>query len=149
LAEAGATARCSFQPAIDTTLREPRATVLIPGARVRYLAEIAEQGRAINASIEKQAEAADRAQSFWQSLQELGDDRLPKALDLYNGDDLVGECDRTLLTLRQRYNDAVQSLTSENLRNLREWPQRLKSITDEVNEYQVRGKTIRVDNSRE
>ncbi|MBD7986927.1 cobalamin B12-binding domain-containing protein [Luteimonas sp. Sa2BVA3] len=149
LAEAGATARCSFQPDIDTSLREPRATVLIPGSRIRYLAEIAEQGRAINASIEKQAEAADRAQSFWQSLKELGDDRLPKALDLFNGEDLTVEGDRSLSTLRQRYNDAVQSLTSENLRNLREWPQRLKLITDEVNEYQVRGKTIRVENYRE
>jgi len=28
---------------IDTSLKEPRATVLIPGSRVRYLAEIAEQ----------------------------------------------------------------------------------------------------------
>ncbi len=149
LGEGGATARCSFEPEIDTSLREPRATVLIPGARVRYLAEIAEQGRAINASIEKQAEAADRAQSFWQSLQELGDDRLPKALDLFNGEDLVVDGDRSLSTLRQRYNDAVQSLTSENLRNLREWPQRLKSITDDVTEYQVRGKAIRVDNYRE
>ncbi|WP_133000968.1 methylmalonyl-CoA mutase family protein [Luteimonas arsenica] len=138
-----------FDPDIDTSLREPRATVLIPGSRVRYLAEIAEQGRAINAGIEKQAEAADRAQSFWQSLQELGDDRLPKALDLYNGEDLHVEGDRSLSTLRQRYNDAVQSLTSENLRNLREWPARLKSITDDVNEYQVRGKTIRVENYRE
>ncbi|TWG89478.1 methylmalonyl-CoA mutase [Luteimonas sp. J16] len=35
------------------------------------------------------------------------------------------------------------------MRNLREWPQRLKSITDEVNEYQVRGRTIRVENYRE
>ena len=70
---------------IDTTLKEPRATVLIPGARVRYLAEIAEQGRGINAQIGKQAEAADRAQAFWQALRELGD---PKAadreLDLYD-----------------------------------------------------------------
>ena len=138
-----------FDPDIDTSLREPRATVLIPGSRVRYLAEIAEQGRAINAGIEKQAEAADRAQSFWQSLQELGDDRLPKALDLYNGEDLNVEGDRSLSTLRQRYNDAVQSLTSENLRNLREWPARLKSITDDVTEYQVRNKTIRVENYRE
>ncbi|MEN1957891.1 methylmalonyl-CoA mutase family protein, partial [Luteimonas changyuni] len=146
---AGAGARCDFNPSVDTSLREPRATVLIPGARIRYLAEIAEQGRAINASIEKQAEAADRAQSFWQSLHELGDDKLPKALDLYSGDDLVGEGDRTLLTLRQRYNDAVQSLTSENLRNLRDWPARLKSITDEVTEYQVRNKSIRVENYRE
>src|SRR5690606_8260253 len=39
--------------------------------------------------------------------------------------------------------------TSENLPNLREWPQRLKSITDDVTEYQVRGKAIRVDNYRE
>ena len=179
-----AASRCDFNPQIDTSLKEPRATVLIPGARVRYLAEIAEQGRAINASIEKQAEAADRAQSFWQSLQELGDDRLPKALDLYSADDLLGSRktspvgaataatrsgegrgevaaiaapaneasaapDRTLLTLRQRYNDAVQALTTENLRNLRDWPQRLKSITDDVTEYQVRNKTIRVDNYRE
>ena len=56
---------------------------------------------------------------------------------------------RTLLTLRQRYNDAVQSLTSEALKLLRDWPARLKSITDEVNEYQVRDKTIRVENYRE
>ena len=57
--------------------------MLIPGARVRYLAEIAEQGRGINAGIDKQAEAADRAQSYWQSLQDIGDDKLPKQLDLY------------------------------------------------------------------
>jgi len=190
---------CDFNPTIDTSLKEPRATVLIPGARVRYLAEIAEQGRAINTSIEKQAEAADRAQSFWEALKELEDPKLPKPLGLYDTADLLfpplagegrdgsapaathphpnppsqaGEgaastspvhgggraegagggalaVDRSLLTLRQRYNDAVQSLTSENLRNLRDWPARLKSITDEVNEYQVRGKTIRVENYRE
>jgi len=167
----GASSRCDFQPDIDTSLREPRATVLIPGARVRYLAEIAEQGRAINASIERQAEAADRAQSFWQALQELEDPKLPKALDLYHADDLLPQsplppqsggspreagdggqafpADRSLLTLRQRYNDAIQALTAENLRNLRDWPQRLKSITDEATEYQVRNKAIRVENYRQ
>ncbi|MGY0632739.1 methylmalonyl-CoA mutase family protein [Luteimonas sp. A478] len=163
-----ATGRCNFQPDIDTSLKEPRATVLIPGARVRYLAEIAEQGRAINASIEKQAEAADRAQSFWQSLKELEDPNLPKQLALYDPDDLLpgknadtapvgarhareaaGTPDRTLLTLRQRYNDAVQSLTPDNLNNLRDWPQRLKSITDDTTEYQVRNKAIKVENYRE
>src|SRR5690606_20415656 len=166
-----ASQNCDFQPDIDTSLKEPRATVLIPGARVRYLAEIAEQGRAINAEIEKQAEAADRAQSFWESLRELEDPKLPKRLDLYDGDDLVGRVptrhqddagdagedggsrpalpDRSILTLRQRYNDAVQALTAENLRNLREWPQRLKSITDETTEYQVRNRAIKVENYRE
>ncbi|TWI04663.1 methylmalonyl-CoA mutase [Luteimonas cucumeris] len=170
-----------WTPQIDTTLKEPRATVLIPGARVRYLAEIAEQGRSINAGIDKQAEAADRAQSYWQSLQDIGDDKLPKQLDLYSVDDLTSTVipsaardlldasptakeqagpsasprddshgiDRSLLTLRQRYNEAIQSLSSESLKLLREWPQRLKSITDEVTEYEVRGKKIRVENYRE
>lgn len=164
-----------WTPQIDTSLKEPRATVLIPGNRVRYLAEIAEQGRGINTRIESQAEVADRAQSYWQSLQDLGDASLPKALDLYAADALLpvgatsvatGQAagdpvathvaptksegpDRTLLTLRQRYNDAVQALDSEALKLLREWPARLKSITDEVNEYQVRDKTIRVENYRE
>jgi methylmalonyl-CoA mutase len=166
-----------WTPQIDTSLKEPRATVLIPGNRVRYLAEIAEQGRGINARIESQAEIADRAQSYWQSLQDLGDAALPKALDLYAADALlpnggvVGAAsaatdstsrgqvaahaaptnapDRTLLTLRQRYNDAVQSLDSEALKLLREWPTRLKSITDEITEYRVRDKAIRVENYRE
>jgi len=165
-------------PAIDTSLKEPRATVLIPGNRVRYLAEIAEQGRGINRRIESQAEIADRAQAYWQSLESLGDPALPKALDLYAPDALVERSeaplagsgsadssgagvaerssalqtrgvDKTLLTLRQRYNDAIQSLDSEALKLLREWPARLKSIVDDVNEYQVRDKTIRVENYRE
>ncbi|TAH40771.1 MAG: methylmalonyl-CoA mutase, partial [Gammaproteobacteria bacterium] len=165
----GNATRCDFQPRIDTTLKEPRATVLIPGARVRYLAEIAEQGRAINARIESQSEIADRAQSLWEALRELGDDKLPRQLASYDDDALVersvlrsdvadgsgassalqGMADRSLLTLRQRYNDAVNALSSENLKLLREWPARRKAITDEVNEYQVREKTIRVENYRE
>jgi len=170
-----------WTPQLDTTLKEPRATVLIPGARTRYLAEIAEQGRAINASIDKQAEAADRAQAFWQALHEIGDPKLPKQLALYDIEDVgpghgptppgaievdspspavpavaidapvdaEGHPDRTLLILRQRYNDAIHALTSESLKLLREWPARLKSITDEVTEYEVRGKKIRVDNYRD
>ncbi|NUS38807.1 MAG: methylmalonyl-CoA mutase, partial [Lysobacter sp.] len=84
-----------WTPHIDTTLKEPRATVLIPGARVRYLAEIAEQGRAINSKIESQAEVADRAQSYWQSLQDLGGAALPKALDLFAAEALTDGGDRT------------------------------------------------------
>ena len=174
-----------WTPHLDTTLKEPRATVLIPGARARYLAEIAEQGRSINAGIDKQAEAADRAQAFWQALHEIDDGELPKQLALYEADDVLvlgraessnpvrGEAvepragyeaksdhgstgsprtdfsDRTLLILRQRYNDAVQALSSESLKLLREWPARLKSITDDVTEYEVRGKVIEVENYRD
>jgi len=78
-----------FDPRIDTSLKEPRATVLIPGARVRYLAEIAEQGRAINRRIESEAETASRAQSYWESLRELADPVLPGPLALYPTDALA------------------------------------------------------------
>ncbi len=170
-----------WKPNLDTSLREPRATVLIPGARTRYLAEIAEQGRGINNGIGKQAEAADRAQAYWQSLHDIGDGRLPKQLALYAPEDLlpggaaavgaasaatdsVGKglgiaaeaaptrgapTDKSLLTLRQRYQDAVRALSADAVSLLLEWPQRLKSITDEVTEYEVRGKKIRVENYRE
>ncbi|WP_246189432.1 methylmalonyl-CoA mutase family protein [Pseudoxanthomonas kalamensis] len=167
------TARCDFHPAIDTTLKEPRATVLIPGSRVRYLAEIAEQGRGINRRIDSEAEVASCAQHCWQALKELDDPALPKALELYPPEallpsqDIVGraparhaganevvdggpgpalQADRSLLTLRQRYNDAIQSLSSDALKLLREWPARRQAVTDPVNQYQVRGKAIRIDN---
>ncbi|MBL6751999.1 MAG: methylmalonyl-CoA mutase family protein [Nevskia sp.] len=139
-----------WTPSLDTSLKEPRATVLIPGARVRYLAEIAEGGRGINTDVERQAEAAERAQSFWTALRELDDPRLPTALDFYGAEDLRETgADRSLLTLRQRYQDAVKSLTPEALELLRHWPARLKSITDETGGYEVRGKMIKVENYRE
>ncbi len=183
-----------WTPNIDNSLKEPRATVLIPGARVRYLAEIAEQGRGVNSQIEKQAEAADRAQAFWQALHEIGDPKLPKMLATYDSSDLVSpvraevstarvgtranseagpkgerqdgvnnhesgvasspldtsgrtaEVDRSLLTLRQRYNDAVKALSTEAISLLREWPARLKAITDPHYLYEVRGKAVEGSN---
>ncbi len=44
-----------WTPAIDVSVRTPKSSVLIPGKRTRYLAEIAEQGRDINQDIERQA----------------------------------------------------------------------------------------------
>ena len=140
-----------WKPDLDTSLKEPRATVLIPGARVRYLAEIAEQGRGINGEIEKQSEIADRAQSLWTALSVLEDPDLPQALGLY-ADALLRTSNpgsQIPALLRQRYNDAIQALSSDSLRLLREWPQRLKSITEEFTEYEVRGKAIKVENYRE
>ncbi|KRB51621.1 methylmalonyl-CoA mutase, partial [Rhodanobacter sp. Root179] len=146
---APAEAGCSWAPQLDTTLKEPRATVLIPGARVRYLAEIAEQGRAINKGIETQAEFASKAQHYYESLKELGDDKLPRPLDLYGSADLHAEGDRSLVTLRQRYNAALKELSHEAIHQLREWPALYQSVTADVNEYKVRDKVIRVDNYRE
>ncbi|MHB8404563.1 MAG: methylmalonyl-CoA mutase family protein [Gammaproteobacteria bacterium] len=177
--------RCDFNPQADTTLKEPRATVLIPGARVRYLAEIAEQGRGINSDIEQQAEAAGRAQHYYAVLRDLGDAKLPKPLQLYAADDLhpspsgrgtEGEVankiqrssvtrtsdphpqplsrgargnEEALTILRQRYQDAVKSLSPEALQLLREWPARLKAISDAHYTYDVRGKPVTGSNYTE
>jgi methylmalonyl-CoA mutase len=139
-----------WTPNLDTSLKEPRATVLIPGSRVRYLAEIAEQGRGINKEIEREAEFASKAQHYYESLKDLGDAHLPRELARYESDALHEEgADRTLLTLRQRYNEALKELSHHAIHLLHEWPARYKSVTDEVNEYKVRDKVIRVENYRE
>jgi methylmalonyl-CoA mutase len=144
-------AKCDFDPQVDTSITEPRATVLIPGKRIRYLAEIAEQGRGINESIEKQADAASRAQSHYVSLKELEDPELPKELTPYDGEVLrvPSPESRVPILLRQRYNEAVKALSSEALHLLREWPERRKAVTGETNSYKVRKKTIEVENYRE
>ncbi|HEX7816165.1 methylmalonyl-CoA mutase family protein [Dyella sp.] len=149
-----------WEPTVDTSLKEPRATVLIPGSRVRYLAEIAEQGRGINAGIEREAEFASKAQHYYESLKDLGDDTLPRPLDVYPSQSAgtpsaadravdSSQDDRTLILLRQRYNAAVKELSSEAVHLLRDWPALYRSVTDEVNEYKVRDKVIRVENYRE
>ncbi len=164
------TSHCNWDPQLDTTLKEPRATVLIPGARVRYLAEIAEHGRAINAGVAHQAECASKAQHYYEALKELGDDKLPQPLDMYASADVhraegsvAVRAERSpqggveappqvapaILHLRQRYNAALKELSHDALRQLREWPALHASVTAEVNEYIVRGKTIRVDNYRQ
>ena len=135
-----------WTPVVDTAIREPRETVLIPGSRVRYLAEIAEQARKIARDVERQDAQANRAQSVWEALREIEDPLLPKALDPYPADALLGDADRSVLTLRQRYNDALASLPAQSLELLRCWPERLKSVTDETYSYDVRGKAVRGDN---
>ncbi|MCK5770121.1 methylmalonyl-CoA mutase family protein [Algiphilus sp.] len=139
-----------WTPDVNTELKEPRETVLIPPARNRYLAEIAESGRSVNARIEEQVEAADRAQHFHAVLADLEDPALPAPLDAYPKDRLLASGDDAgLQTLRQRYQDALDSLDAEALDALRSWPERYKAVTDPVNEYKVRDKTIKVENYRE
>ncbi|MDE2236022.1 MAG: methylmalonyl-CoA mutase family protein [Gammaproteobacteria bacterium] len=151
--------RCDFNPQLDTSIKEPRATILIPGARVRYLAEIAEQGRGINQRIDTQAQAAGRAQHYYEVLRDLQDPELPQPLHLYKPDDLHSitpakagvqsssdSQSLSLTTLRQRYQEAVKELSPQALNLLVAWPQRLKEITDAHYTYEVRGKPIEGDN---
>lgn len=138
----------AWTPDIDTSQREPKAMALIPGARIRYLAEISEQGRACNASAATQAKAASHLQDCFEVLQSLNDKALPDAFARIS-DDHLREGDATLQTLRQRYNEALAELTTESIELLRSWPQREAGITADQYSYEVRGKQITGDNYRE
>jgi methylmalonyl-CoA mutase len=145
----------NWTPDIDTTEKQPRATVLIPGNRTRYLAEIAEQGRAVNSDILVQADAASRAQNYYESLIALDDPALPVCFKLYSDQSLVGTAsgpnhtDRTLLLLRQRYNDAMRTLSEDAIDLLQTWPERKAGLRTENYSYEVRGREITGNNYRD
>ena len=142
----------NWSPDLDTSVKEPRATVLIPGKSIRYLSEIAEQGRLINADIRDQADAASRAQNFYESLKALEDSSLPETFELYPDSSLMAtsaDDDRTLVLLRQRYNDAIRSLSSDAVELLKTWPARKQGLRTDQYSYEVRGREITGSNFRE
>jgi methylmalonyl-CoA mutase len=139
----------AWSPDIDTSIREPRATAMIPGSRIRYLAEIAEQGREINRHIDTQAEIGSRLQHLYESLKALDDEALPAEFDAYRQDALTASGDRSLTVLRQRYQETLDELSPESVRLLREWPARRESVTADTYSYEVRGREIRGENYRE
>ena len=99
-----------WSPDLDTSVREPRSTAMIPGSRIRYLAEIAEQGREINRRSDTQAEVASRLQHLYESLKSIDDNALPAEFEPYAQDALTADGDRTLLVLRQRYQETLDEL---------------------------------------
>jgi len=137
-----------WTPDIDVSVKEPRSTVLIPGARTRYLAEIAEEGRRINKDIVHQAEAASLAQHYYECLKDLEDPGLPEPLSRAPEDGDKTE-DGTLVLLHQRYNEALAELSGDAVALLKAWPERKQGLRTEQYSYEVRGKEITGSNFRE
>jgi methylmalonyl-CoA mutase len=123
----------------------PKRAAVIPGERVRYLAEIAAGGRGVRDRIEAAARAASRAQSCREALATLGDDAVPAELERYT-DAQLHAGDATLAKLRRAYNDALDAIGAEGLKLLKEWPQRAKNATDEQYTYVVRNKELKGEN---
>ncbi len=138
-----------WQPDIDVRIKQPRVSVLLPGSRARYLAEIAEEGRTENISALAQSETATRAQHFYEVLKELGDTALPAPLDNYPAHEPREVTDQTLVDLRRHYQSAVDELRSDSISALRNWPARKAAVTSDTYSYEVRGKTVSGENYRE
>jgi methylmalonyl-CoA mutase len=132
-----------WAPALELETHEPLGNVLIPGSRTRYLAEIAEQGRAMNSGVESQAALASTAQHCYEALKAIGDESLPAELDAYPEAALVGEQHSPL---RARYNESLAALGAEAVSLLRAWQARIDGITSETYSYTVRGKEITGEN---
>ncbi len=137
-----------WQVKLPDGTREPRATALIPGSRVRYLAEISEQGRNINDTIKREAAAAREAQHLYEALKLLEDALLPAPLERYAADALTDAADKSLMVLRQRYQEAVGAVSGEARELLEQWPSRRDGVRSERYSYTVRGKEITGDNYR-
>ncbi|HEY0768509.1 MAG TPA: methylmalonyl-CoA mutase family protein, partial [Steroidobacteraceae bacterium] len=125
-------------------------TPLVPGARIRYLAEIAQGARAARARIEQQVEAARRAFGLYESLQALRDAPLPAPLERFAQDALSdAAADATRRELRAAYNDALDEIGAEGVGELKLWPQRVRSATDASYSYRVRDRLVKVENYTE
>jgi methylmalonyl-CoA mutase len=138
-----------WMPHIDVSQKEPRSTAVIPGSRIRYLAEISEHGRGVNSGIDRQAEAASKLQHLYEALRELGDKDLPAAFSAFGANALADNKDVSILTLRQRYQETLKQISAEAISLLREWPARREAVRLEEFCYQVRGKDVTGANYRE
>jgi methylmalonyl-CoA mutase len=123
---------------------------LVPGARTRYLAEIAQAGREVRARIEAQAEAARRAFGLYESLKSLHDAPLPAPLERYP-EALLSEAaaDATRRELRLRYNRALDDTGVEAVAELKAWPARVRGATDAKYAYKVRDRMVTGENYTE
>jgi len=123
---------------------------LIPGARVRYLAEIAQSGRAAREATERQAAAATRAFGLYESLRALHDAPLPSPLDPYAAASLAeSAADETRRALRAAYNRALEEIGAEGVGELKAWPARARAATDETYTYKVRDRDVAGENYTE
>ncbi len=133
-----------LEPVADEALVK-RGEVIIPSERKRYLAEIAEQGRAFDHRLRGWIATARSLQQLWSVLQSL-DAHAPAAWQPYP-ETVEDAADATLQTLRQRYMAALEQLPGEVIACLKNWPERRAAYEAETQSYQVRGREITVENT--
>jgi methylmalonyl-CoA mutase len=138
-----------WDPGVDLEDHTPLGNTLVPAKRVRYLAEIAEQGRGINEDIEDLAERAGVVQHLYEALKALHDPALPAELEPFSESEVEASDGDATTALRSAYNEAVADLGAEALGLLRGWDRRIEAITGETFSYTVRDREITGSNYRE
>jgi methylmalonyl-CoA mutase len=137
-----------WQPEGLAPVGVPARQAIIPGARVRYLAEIAAGGRAAHQAALAKAAAAGRAHGIYRALQALGETDLPAPLERCPEAALAAG-DASLRALRSAYNAALDEIGPEGLALLREWPARRAAAAADEYSYRVRDREVRGPNYTE
>ena len=137
-----------WQPKGLAPLGLPHRQAIIPGERVRYLAEIAAGGRQAHQAAHAAAEAASRAHGLHQALAAAGDSALPGPLDRYP-QAALRDSDGALQKLRREYNAALDAVGAEGIALLKAWPDRNAAATADEYGYQVREREVRGANYTE
>jgi isobutyryl-CoA mutase len=141
--------RCGLDEAAWTPPELPACSdhgALVPPRRVRYLAEIADDGRRANEEAAAAAQAAGTAWACWRALEGIDPER-PAPLEPYADGLAVG--DDALRALRARYNEALAAVGPEGRQLLKDWPGRRAGIEDEHYSYRVRERELRGENYTE
>ncbi|MFZ2507272.1 MAG: methylmalonyl-CoA mutase family protein [Steroidobacteraceae bacterium] len=138
----------TWQPQGLLPLGLPQRQAIIPGERVRYLADIAVLGRKSHQAALAAAQAASRAHGLHRALQSAADPALPAALERYP-ESALPEGDGTIRKLRRDYNAALDAIGAEGIALLRAWPERMAAATAGEYVYQVRDREVRGANYTE
>ncbi len=137
-----------WQPENLTPIGPPTRQAIIPGSRVRYLAEIAGGGREAQRAAMTAAEAAARAHGLHRALAALGDTGLPAPLERYGEAALAGG-DASVTRLRREYNAALDAIGTEGIALLKDWPARREAAAAGEFSYRVRDREVRGPNYSE
>ncbi len=137
-----------WQPEGLAPVGVPARQAIIPGAQVRYLAEIAAAGRGAHQAALARSAAAGRAHGLYRALQALGDAGLPAPLERY-AEAQLSAGDATRQALRRAYNAALDEVGTDGLALLRDWPARRAAAAADEFSYRVRDREVRGPNYTE
>jgi methylmalonyl-CoA mutase len=132
-----------WQVADPGPLEDQGRQAIVPPSRVRYLAEIAERGRAAAREIERASSAANLAHGCYRALEALGDPALPEPFAPASTEPVE---DEAIARMRRLYDDALSRIGEEGLELLRSWPARAASVQADQYSYTVRGRELKGEN---
>ncbi|MFK7895932.1 MAG: cobalamin-dependent protein, partial [Myxococcota bacterium] len=156
LVELGLGAHFRSEPEVAAVLGMPESPSLVPGARQRYLAEIAESIRAYRGAVEESAEKAALADGHARVLGSMnqGPGNPLSALPAPNmsGADAgasaasTGAASPVAQALAAGYAEAVAGVDAQLAGQIRDWPKTRAAYAAAEQSYAVRNRSIEVKN---